>query len=166
MGRADEDRRDTESEQQRIDRNFDELLQELRVAQTGVQLLFAFLLTVPFSARFEAISHQQRALLLAVLVLAASSAACLISPVALHRALFRRRRRPELVRYADRAARAGLLLLMLAMIGSIWLVTSVTLGPGPTAVLTGLVAAVFVSLWIVLPVWLRVSVQRSPEPPG
>ena len=98
----------SETEKQRWDRNFGDLLQELRVAQAGVQILFAFLLTLPFSAGFPHASAFQRDVYVVALLTAAASAAMLISPVAFHRALFRQGRKPELVRYAYKMLTGGL----------------------------------------------------------
>jgi len=89
-----------ETQKQRWDRNFADLLQESRVAQTGVQILFAFLLTLPFSNGFPRTTAFQKDVYVVALLSAAFSAALIIAPVAFHRALFRQGRKPELVRYA------------------------------------------------------------------
>src|SRR4051794_13091107 len=86
-----------ETETERADRNFGELLQELRVTQTGIQVLFAFLLTIPFAARFEKLDDFQRANLLAAIMLSALATACLIAPVSYHRLLFRQRLKDHIV---------------------------------------------------------------------
>ncbi|MEU8660980.1 DUF6328 family protein [Actinoplanes philippinensis] len=149
-----------ETEKQRWDRNFTDLLQELRVAQTGVQILFAFLLIMPFSAAFEETTRLQRTVYLVALLTAAFAAAAIISPVAFHRALFRRGRKPELVRFAHRMATTGLACLMVSMIASILLITDFTL-PRPVAwSLTGAAALWFVTLWGVLP-WARRGGDRN-----
>src|ERR1700759_1990821 len=101
-------RRRGESQNQRWDRNFADLLQELRVAQTGVQILFAFLLTLPFSNGFPKATAFQKDVYLVAMLSAAFAAAMIISPVAFHRALFRQGRKPELVRFAHRMATGGL----------------------------------------------------------
>src|SRR5947209_10039375 len=88
----------TETVLERWDRNFSELLQELRVAQTGVQVLFAFLLTLPFTNRFERITEVQRGTYVVTLVAAAAATALLIAPVSYHRLVFRQGRKPQLVR--------------------------------------------------------------------
>src|SRR5258708_11766918 len=93
-----------ETPDERFDRNWNELLQELRVAQTGVQILFAFLLTLPFSNGFPETTAFQKDVYLVALMSAAFATAMIISPVAFHRALFRQGRKPELVRYAHRMA--------------------------------------------------------------
>src|SRR3954467_9353285 len=97
-----------ESEKARWDRNFADLLQELRVAQTGVQILFAFLLTLPFSNGFPKTTSFQKDLYIVALLAAGAATAMIIGPVAFHRALFRQGRKPELVRYAHRMATGGL----------------------------------------------------------
>src|SRR3954468_6047090 len=93
---------------ERWDRNFIELLQELRVAQTGVQILFAFLLTLPFTNRFGDVSRLDTVVYVITLVSAASATALLIAPVSGHRQVFRLGRKPELVRFASRLAQGGL----------------------------------------------------------
>jgi Family of unknown function (DUF6328) len=103
-----------ETELQSVDRHFNELLQELRVAQTGVQILFAFLLGLAFSPRFPDLTGGQQATYLVTLVLSAVSAALLIAPVGYHRTVFRRRLRPQLVTTGHRYAIAGLILLALS----------------------------------------------------
>src|SRR4051794_368972 len=99
--------REGESSHQRWDRNFADLLQELRVAQTGVQILFAFLLTLPFSSGFPKTTELQKIVFVVALMTAAFATAMIISPVAFHRALFRQGRKPELVRFAHRMASGG-----------------------------------------------------------
>ena len=108
-----------ETEKQRWDRNFADLLQELRVAQTGVQILFAFLLTLPFSSGFPKTSAFQKDTYIVALIAAAFATAMIISPVAFHRALFRQGRKPELVRYAHRMATGGLACMLIAMVSSV-----------------------------------------------
>src|SRR3954462_14852814 len=112
-----------ESEKHRWDRNFADLLQELRVAQTGIQLLFAFLLTLPFSNGFPKTTAFQKDVYVVALLSAAFATAMIIAPVAFHRALFRQGRKPELVRYAHRMATGGLAFLLISMVSSVLLVT-------------------------------------------
>jgi O-antigen/teichoic acid export membrane protein len=111
-----------ESAAERLDRNYSELLQELRVAQTGVQILFAFLLTIPFQQRFNDIDAFQRTVYVVTLLCAAISALLLISPVSAHRVLFRRHRKDELVAFTGRVAAGGLIFLLAAMLGAVLLV--------------------------------------------
>ncbi|MGN6299813.1 MAG: DUF6328 family protein [Angustibacter sp.] len=117
-----------ESHDERMDRNWNELLQELRVSQTGVQILAGFLLTLPFQQRFQDLAPSERALYLVTVVVACVSTLLLVTPVVLHRALFRRHAKDTLVRAADRLARAGLMALGLTVCGVVTLVFSVVLG--------------------------------------
>ncbi len=140
-----------DSEAERLNRNFADLLQELRVAQAGVQILFAFLLTLPFQARFADITGFEKVVYIGALCAAAFAAATLIAPVAYHRVLFRRGRKPQLVRASHRLATLGLVFLGVAMIGAILLVTDFVLGPAWAIAITTVSAAWFALLWWVLP---------------
>jgi Family of unknown function (DUF6328) len=153
--------REDETEAERLDRNFGDLLQELRVAQAGVQILFAFLLTLPFAARFGEVDTFEKAVYIGALFAAALATACIIAPVAYHRMLFRRGRKLQLVRSAHRLASVGLGFLLVAVVGGLLLVTDFILGRWWSLVLTGLATACFVVLWWVLP--LR---SRGEEPGG
>ncbi|MGH8893376.1 MAG: DUF6328 family protein [Actinomycetes bacterium] len=152
---ADEPTRRDETEDDKADRRYNELLQELRVAQTGVQFLFAFLLTLAFTQRFGQITDGQRWLYVGTLAATAVASALLIGPVPLHRILFRRGLKPRLVTGADLMARGGLVTLLLAINGAVLLIFDVVLdGPLPF-VLSGLIAAWFVLVWYVIPVTAR-----------
>jgi amino acid permease len=140
-----------ETEKQRWDRNFADLLQELRVAQTGVQILFAFLLTLPFSAQFPNTTAFQRDVYVVALLGAAFATAMIISPVAFHRALFRQGRKPELVRFAHRMATGGLAFMLVAMVSAVLLITDFLFSLTASLIFTMLTAAVFVTFWAVLP---------------
>src|SRR3954465_7005440 len=118
-----------ETEKHRWDRNFGDLLQELRVAQTGVQILFAFLLTLPFSNGFPKTTAFQKDAYVVALISAAFATAMIISPVAFHRALFRQGRKPELVRYAHRMASGGLAFMLVSMVTTGLLITHFLLRP-------------------------------------
>ncbi|GAA1883127.1 DUF6328 family protein [Asanoa iriomotensis] len=143
-----------ETEKQRWDRNFSDLLQELRVAQTGVQILFAFLLTLPFSNGFPRTTAFQKDVYVVALIAAACAAALIISPVAFHRALFRQGRKPELVRYAHKVATGGLFFMFIAIVASVLLVIDYVL-PAPAAlVLSVFTGLFFVTFWGILP-WSR-----------
>ena len=113
-----------ESEAERLDRNFDDLLQELRVSQNGTQILFAFLLTVPFSNGFHKVTSFERGLYFATLLLAALSAAMLIAPAVMHRVLFRQHMKAQLMRTAGLVALGGQGLLTLTVTGAVMLVGS------------------------------------------
>jgi MFS family permease len=140
-----------ESEAQRDDRNLAELLQELRVAGLGVQVLFGFLLSLPFTTRFARLSQGQRDLYLASLVLAAVSTALLLGPVAYHRMVFRRRQKEQLVRAASAMAVLGLAAVGLAVSSAVLLVTSYVTTALPAALITILIAALFGGLWFAFP---------------
>ena len=132
-----------ETPAERMDRNWGELLQELRVVQTGVQILAGFLITLPFQARFEELDEYQRTLFVVALVLALAATSFFLSPVSLHRMLFRRNAKARLVTLGDRFAKLGLLVLMLTVCAVIMLVADVVLGR-----LGGVVAAAGVLLFV------------------
>ncbi|HUB21085.1 MAG TPA: DUF6328 family protein [Streptosporangiaceae bacterium] len=140
-----------ESSTQRADRNLGELLQELRVAGLGVQVLFGFLLSLPFTARFTRLSAGQRDLYLASLVLAAVATALLVGPVAYHRLVFRRGQKERLVRAASVMAIGGLAAVGLAVTAAVLLVVGYVAGGVAAAVITAFVAAMFGVLWFVFP---------------
>ncbi|KXK63474.1 amine oxidase [Micromonospora rosaria] len=140
-----------ETEKQRWQRNFADLLQELRVAQTGVQILFAFLLTLPFSAGFDRTTAFQRDVYIVALLAAAAATAMIISPVAFHRALFRQGRKPELVRFAHRMASGGLAFMLVAMVSAVLLVTDFVLPFWVALLLTGCTGVWFLTFWAALP---------------
>ena len=140
-----------ESEAERLDRNYSELLQELRVAQTGVQILFAFLMTIAFQQRFNEIDDFQRTVYVITLLCAAISALLLISPVSAHRVLFRRHRKDELVTFTGRVAAGGLIFLLAAMLGAVLLVIDwVANLPLAIAIVAGL-GVVGIWLWWIQP---------------
>ncbi|HEY3633394.1 MAG TPA: DUF6328 family protein [Jatrophihabitantaceae bacterium] len=151
-----------ESDAQRLDRNYAELLQELRVAQTGVQILFAFLLTIAFQQRFPTLSSAQRALYVTTLTLAAVSAVLFIAPVAIHRIFFRQRLKDELVTFTGRTAAAGLVFLALSMLGSVLLIVDVVSGAVEAWLITGGLAVLFASIWYLIPV-RRTLEQEQPD---
>jgi hypothetical protein len=163
MGERPSGREETEGE--RLDRNLGELLQELRVALPGVQVLFAFLLAVPFQQNFTKITPFQERVYFATLLLTAISAVLLISPSAYHRITFRMQQKDHLVFLANRFAIAGLATLALAMTGAIVLITDVLFGSTATIV-TGVASfSVFVLFWYALPLKRRLSADEAPDPP-
>ena len=155
MAQQDDARGAGETEKQRVDRRYNELLQELRVAQTGVQFLFAFLLTLAFTQRFPGITDFQKWLYVATLLSTAGASALLIGPVPFHRILFRRGLKPQLVTGADLMARGGLVLLALAINGAVLLILDVVLGGAMAIVLAATTAAWFVLIWYVVPLTAR-----------
>ena len=154
-----------ETEDERLDRNLSELLQELRVALPGVQVLFGFLLAVPFQQHFTSISDFDKKVYFATLLLTAISAALFIAPSAYHRLTFRSPQKGRLVFIANRLAIAGLAALALAMTCAIMLVTNVLFGTvATTVVTTALVLTMFVVLWAVLPLRRRLSFRDEGLP--
>jgi hypothetical protein len=140
-----------ETPAQRIDRNWAELLQEVRVVQTGVQLLTGFLLTLPFTDRFHRLSDASQALYLVAVALSAASTACLVTPVTMHRLLFRHGARPLLVNTSQQFAIAGLALLAGSIVSVLTLIFGIVVSE-TVGVIVGCVAALtFVLLWLVLP---------------
>ncbi len=155
-----DDRRPDETEDEKADRQYDELLQELRVAQTGVQFLFAFLLTLAFTQRFEQITELQHRVYVGTLLATTVASALLIGPVPLHRILFARGLKPRLVRGADLMARGGLVMLLIGINGAVLLILDVVLdGPLPF-VLSGLAVLWFVLVWYVIPMTARERVDH------
>jgi MFS family permease len=144
-----------ESEAERDDRNLAELLQELRVAGLGVQVLFGFLLSLPFTNRFDTISRGQRDLYLACLVLSAVATALLLGPVAYHRLVFRRGQKEGLVRAANIMAIAGLAAVGLAVSAAVLLVTSYVAAGLAAGLITAFVAGLFAVVWFVFPLTRR-----------
>jgi Family of unknown function (DUF6328) len=144
-----------ETEAQRLDRNYGELLQELRVAQVGVQILFASMLTVAFTPQFGSISSLQRGTYVVTLLAAAAATALLIGPVAFHRIVFRHNQKDDLVRVSHRLALAGLACLAVALVGVVLLILEQVLGQTPALWYALGVAAVFVLIWLVVPMVSR-----------
>jgi hypothetical protein len=156
-GREETEREETEKE--RLDRNLEQLLGELRVALPGVQVLFAFLLVVPFNQRFADITSFQRTVYFVTLLCATAACACLIAPTAHHRLEFREQDKERIVFGGNRLAIVGLTLLATAMTGAITLITDFLYSSTTTAIAAGLVALLFLVLWYAIP--LRRLVQRD-----
>jgi hypothetical protein len=152
-----------ETEAQRADRNFNDILQELRVTQTGVQILFGFLLTMPLQSRFERLDDYERALLVIAVLLLAIATACIIAPVAWHRALFRHRLKAEIVDAGNLFAKAGLTALGLGIVVSMLLMLDLVLSRGVATAIGAGLAVLLAVLWAVSPVLRRRML--SPEAP-
>jgi hypothetical protein len=144
-------RRD-ETEKERLDRNLAELLQELRVALPGVQILFAFLLVVPFQQRFADITTFQRTVYFVTLLLATAATVCLIAPTAHHRIEFRQQDKKRIVFSATKLAIVGLALLAAAMTGAVLLITDFLYHSDTVAFVASGVALAFLLLWFAWPV--------------
>jgi Family of unknown function (DUF6328) len=144
-----------ETEAQRDDRNVMELLNELRVAGLGIQVLFGFLLSLPFTSRFAKLDPAQRDVYLATVTLAAVSIALLVAPVAYHRLLFRRNEKESLVWVTNALAIAGLITVGLAVSCAVLLVVSFVAPGAPTVVITAIAVLAFAGLWFALPLSRR-----------
>jgi hypothetical protein len=144
-----------EDKHEQLTRNLNELLQELRVMQTGVQILTGFLLTVPFTSRFADLSTLQTWVYLGVLSGSVVATGLIVAPVAFHRTLFRQGEREWIVKAANRAAQSGLAALAVTMAGVVWLVFDVVVGRPASHIAGGLSIALFTTLWAVLPITSR-----------
>ncbi|HEY7260674.1 MAG TPA: DUF6328 family protein [Trebonia sp.] len=141
---------------QRADRAYGEILQEVRVAQTGVQILFAFLLALAFQARFASITDFQRGTYAVTLMLCAAATALLIAPAAFHRVVYRMRLKLHLVQAASRLALSGLTLLMLSMVSAVLLILDFVFGTGPAVIMAAATLSWFLAWWFLVPVWCRI----------
>ena len=151
----------TEEEQERLNRQFMELLQEMRVAMPGVQVLFGFLLAVPFQQGFETITSSQRMTYFATLLAAAVATAFLIAPTAFHRMVWQANKKPEVIRMGNRQFIAGLTALALAMIGAVALVTDVLFKGSTLTVTVVAVGVLFAWLWFGLGLVRRTQAGRT-----
>lgn len=130
-----------------------ELLQELRVALPGVQVLFAFLLTVPFTQRFPTITDAQRNVYFAAFLTAAAATAFLISPTAYHRIRFREGDKERMLKTANFLAIIGTVFLALSIVCVVWLITDILFSGGAVVLVTAVSAGLFAGLWYGLPLW-------------
>lgn len=146
---------DAETPDQRLARNVNELLQELRVAQAGVQFLFGFLLAVTFTAQYEHASGYQQAVHLVAVLFATVSVALLAAPAAWHRVLFRKGQRERIVEVANVLAVTGMACLAVAMTATVLLLTDVVIGGWGAVVIGVVTAALFGILWFVMPALIR-----------
>lgn len=140
-----------EEDRDRTDRQMAELLQELRIALPGVQILFAFLLTVPFAARFEGVTSFQRTAFFVALMTTALSAVCMIAVTATHRLRFHQRDREYIIETANRYLIAGLVLLAIGVVAALVCLTDFLYGGAATWIWPGLVAVVLAVLWFIRP---------------
>lgn len=144
-----------ETESERVARNWDEILQELRVTQTGTQILLGFLLTIPFQAAFADLDGAQIGVYLTLVIVAALATVLALSPVALHRALFRRGAKPQLVLAANVLLRLALAAIALALSGTVFLIFDVVIDHPAAFVAGGATLALSAAMWVVLPGFLR-----------
>jgi Family of unknown function (DUF6328) len=144
-----------EDEAERLDRELIELLNELRVALPGVQVLFGFLLTVPFSQGWSKVTDTERLVFLLTFLSTAVATALLIAPSAQHRILWRTGDKESLLRRANVLAIAGTVFLALSVTGAVWVVTDVIYNQAPTALVTAGVAGIFAWAWFAAPLIRR-----------
>lgn len=152
-----------ESPTERLDRNWNDLLQELRVVQTGVQLLTGFLLTLPFQQKFSSLTEPERGVYLAAVCASILATGFLQAPVSVHRALFRKHRRRETVQMAHRLAIVGIVFLACAVVSVTTLIFEVLLGWGWGGGAGGAAAALLLTLWLLIPLRVR---AKSPGREG
>ena len=154
---------ENETEAERLNRNFDDLLQELRVSQNGTQILFAFLLTVPFSNGFTKVTGFEQGVYFTALLLSALSASMLIAPAVMHRVLFRQHHKRELVDWASRVALGGQVILAFAVTASVFLVTDFIYSHVLAAVMS-FVVLMWTSVWFfVLQLYIRSKHHREED---
>jgi hypothetical protein len=146
---------------ERSDRNWTEILQELRVIQTGTQILTGFLLTLAFQSRFTELDQYQVVLYLALVSAAVLATALALSPVSLHRALFGRKVKPQLVTASDRLLKVTLVVVSLTLVGTAMLIFDVVVGRSAGLIAGILAATIAISLWVVLPTLARRYLSRG-----
>ncbi|MCF3136422.1 DUF6328 family protein [Streptomyces olivochromogenes] len=144
-----------ETEEERADRMWGELIQEVRVAQTGVQILFGFLLTVVFTPKYADLPHTDQVIYIVTVVLGACATGALIGPVSLHRVVAGRRVKPQAVRLASRMTFVGLVLLLATMTSSLLLILRVATHDAFVPWLVAAVVAWYLVCWYGLPLWSR-----------
>ena len=149
--RSEQAERRGESEEERLDRNLMELLQELRVVLTGIQVLFAFLLIVPFSNGWTAVTEFEKTVYYVTLLLVAASSVCLIAPTARHRMRFRELDKKWIVVSSNRLAIAGMVFLAGAMSGVLMLISSVVYSGALVAIATGAFVIAVGWFWFAAP---------------
>jgi hypothetical protein len=150
-----------ETKQERINRELIELLNELRVALPGVQFLFAFLLIVPFQQSIDQVTGFQRGIYFVALAAAAVATALLIAPAAQHRVLFRQHDKEKLLTRGSRTAFAGTVVLAVAIVSAVLLVVDVLFSQTLAVITAGLLSALLLWLWVVVPFWQRMHNQQD-----
>jgi Family of unknown function (DUF6328) len=150
-----------EDEKERVDRELIELLNELRVALPGVQVLFAFLLTVPFSQQFDDITTAQRGAYFVAFLSAALGVALLIAPSAYHRIQFRKGDKLRMLFTSNRLVLVGMGFVAISMTGVVFVITDILFGVPTASVLTAAIAGWFVWFWYGLPLTRRIEQDRE-----
>jgi hypothetical protein len=144
-----------ETEDERADRMWGELIQEVRVAQMGVQILFGFLLTVVFTPKYDTLDDTDQSIYIVTVVLGAAATGALIGPVSLHRLVSGRRIKPKAVEWASRLTFVGLVLLLATTTCSLLLILRVATHDGFVPWLVSGVVLWYLTCWFVLPLWTR-----------
>ncbi|WP_203579818.1 DUF6328 family protein [Microbacterium hibisci] len=150
-----------ETPEERADRNWNEVLQELRVLQTGTQILTGFLLALAFQPAFADLSDSQRSVYLGLVVLSALSSIIALAPVALHRVLFQQRAKPAVVRYGHVALITALLTVSVLLVGVVAFVFDVVLGGSAFWWALILLALLILVLWLVVPAIIRIRLRTN-----
>ncbi|MFE5097657.1 DUF6328 family protein [Streptomyces sp. NPDC056638] len=150
-----------ETAEERADRQWTEMLQEVRVAQTGAQILFGFLLSVVFTPRFEQLSPFDKNLYVVTVVLGALATGALVAPVSFHRTLAGHRRKPQLIQVTGRLIATGLALLAAAILCAVLLLLRVALETGLAWAIAGVVLTWFACCWLTLPLMLKRHLERT-----
>ena len=150
-----------ETETERLDRNWTEILQELRVLQTGTQILTGFLLTLAFQARFDDLNQVQIDIYLVLVIFAVLATVLGLAPVSLHRILFRRNAKEQIVHLANVLMRVTLATVAIVLAGTVALIFDVVVG-SPWGILVGGISLVVTAvLWLAVPTWARASIRRQ-----
>jgi amino acid transporter len=166
---ADDDRAppgDAEEPAERVSRELDELMQQLRIALPGVQVLFAFLLTVPFTNRFDTVDGSARVAFFVAFLATTAAATLLLAPVSYARIQFRHRDKERLVRLGTVTAVLGLVLLAVAITAATFVVTQVLYANTAAAAVAAGVAALLAVMWFGLPLAARLRPRPTAPPPG
>ncbi|WP_037622113.1 DUF6328 family protein [Streptomyces aureus] len=166
QGKGAEQAQREESEAERADRRWNELMQEIRVAQTGVQILFGFLLSVAFTPAFGHLSHADRFIYITTVVLGATATGALIAPVPFHRLISGRSIKAQAVRWAARLIFIGLALLVATLTSALFLILRVATHDGFVPWLVGTVVAWYLACWVALPLWARHRYTTVAEEPA
>ena len=151
-----------EDKEERLNRELIELLNELRVVLPGVQVLFAFLLTVPFTNQFSRITNDQRQIYFATFLCTTVATALLIAPSAYHRLRWREYDKERMLQTSNRLSIAGMIFLSFALVGAAFLVTDVLFHAAAAALVTAAVAAIFAWFWWGLPLSRKLRDQSRP----
>jgi len=156
-------RREEEDSGEQLDRHWNELLQELRLAQTGTQILFAFLLSIAFQSQFQTADQFTHTVYAITVVASALAVALFLAPVSLHRIVYRQGLRDRLVTIADWLARAGLVFLVAAICGGVLIALDVVMSRTAAVIIVAAVLAWFVTFWLAIPAWVRRSADRGAQ---